>query len=566
MKTMIKLTALMMLSSAMFAQTPGQIYQNTTQATVTGCSATGVNTVSGTYGNGYVTFPTTFSLAFNSNTNCAYQNPGYVTPMPSYTSASMSGSNLAQYGTLLNGVGTHTQMPSNSVWNISAGYYALSMMNVVVAGGFYPFNKDTGLHVLSYYKISPLTWVTQTVHIVLCPNAIPTPTANFTSQTSVCQGSGLTFNNTTSTGTMPSLAGTGANSYKSCRYLWSVSGNTLVSAMSATNPASASFSYTFNTPGTYTVTLVSQNWSGPNFVSSTKTVAVNVIANPTVSLNSVTICAGQSATLNATGTASTYLWLPSNTPGTSTVVSPNATTSYSVYGFTGSCMSNTAVAQVVVNSNPTVSAANGTICAGNSFTLNASGASSYTWSSGSVVVVSPASTSVYTVNGANGNCTAAPVQATVFVNQLPTVTITGTNTACLNQNVALSANGASSYTWSNGGNSAANTVSSSVVSNSVISVIGSDNNGCTNTASLSIQFVDCTVGIREHFAAFGGKIYPNPSAGEFNIEYVGTIEVFDASGKLIMSKSVDGITSIDLPTGLYIIRFDGKYNHKVIKQ
>lgn len=564
MKTMIKLTTLMLLSTSMFAQpTPGQVYQNTTQ-TVTGCSATGVNTVSGTYGNGYVTYPTTFSLAFNSNTNCAYQ-ASYVTPMPSYTSASLSGSNLAQYGTLVNGVGSHTQMPFNAVWNTSAGYYVSSMMNAVVPGGLSPFNKDTGLYVLSYYKISPLTWVSQTVHIVLCPNAIPTPSANFSSQSSVCQGAGLTFNNTTSTGTMSSLAGTGANSYKSCRYLWSVSGNTLVSTMSATNPASASFSYTFNTPGTYTVTLVSQNWSGPNFVSSTKTATINVIATPTVSLNSPTICAGQSATLNVTGTASTYLWLPSNTPGTSTVVSPSSTTSYSVYGFTGSCMSNTAVGQVVVNVNPTVSAANGTICAGNSFTLNASGASSYTWSSGSIV--SPASTSVYTVNGANGNCFAAPVQVTVVVNQLPTVTITGTNTACLNQNVTLNANGASSYTWSNGGNnSAANTVSSSVVSSSVMSVTGSDNNGCTNTASLSIQFVDCTVGIFENSSRPVFKVYPNPSAGAFNVDYIGNIEVFDGSGKMVMSRNVDGVVEIDLPTGLYIIRFDGGYSHRIIKQ
>lgn len=78
------------------------------------------------------------------------------------------------------------------------------------------------------------------------------------------------------------------------------------------------------------------------------------------------------------------------------------------------CLNPLAPTTVSVNSVPTVSAttSNTLICAGNSATLTANGATTYSWSSGSTAstsVVSPTTTTTYTVVGYNGGCGSTPV-------------------------------------------------------------------------------------------------------------------------------------------------------------
>jgi hypothetical protein len=82
---------------------------------------------------------------------------------------------------------------------------------------------------------------------------------------------------------------------------------------------------------------------------------------PIVSVNSPTICAGQTATLTATG-ASTYSW---NTGSllNPILVSPSSSTVYSVTGTSLGC-STTTVVTVVVNPLPVMSVNSSTICIG----------------------------------------------------------------------------------------------------------------------------------------------------------------------------------------------------------
>jgi hypothetical protein len=92
------------------------------------------------------------------------------------------------------------------------------------------------------------------------------------------------------------------------------------------------------------------------------------------------------------------------------VVTPTANTSYSVTGTNslGCISTNTAVSSVSVNALPTVSAISNTslICSGQTASLTASGANTYTWNTSattSVIAVSPTVTTTYTVNGTAAN-------------------------------------------------------------------------------------------------------------------------------------------------------------------
>jgi hypothetical protein len=138
----------------------------------------------------------------------------------------------------------------------------------------------------------------------------------------------------------------------------------------------------------------------------------------TASTTNSVICNGQSTTLNGGG-ANTYSWTGGAINGVA--FTPAASASYIVTGtntLTG-CTGTNAV-NVTVNANPTVTAVSNAsiICAGQSVTLTASGANSYTWNTsanGATIVDSPTTTVSYTVTGSNANgCTAiATIQQSV---------------------------------------------------------------------------------------------------------------------------------------------------------
>ena len=174
---------------------------------------------------------------------------------------------------------------------------------------------------------------------------------------------------------------------------------------------SAVVSPTTNT--TYTVT--SANVAGC-IGSAASTVTVN--ARPIVSLLAGgAICPGASYTMVANG-ATTYTYSSG-----SAVVSPTATTTYSVTGTNtlGCVSSNTATTTVTVNANPSVSAlaSNTLICVGNSADLTAStSATSYTWNTGATtmsITVSPTVTTTYTVNVTSSTSCSSSAVVTVNV-------------------------------------------------------------------------------------------------------------------------------------------------------
>jgi hypothetical protein len=166
-------------------------------------------------------------------------------------------------------------------------------------------------------------------------------------------------------------------------------------------PALASEVVTPTTTTSYTITGTDNNGCVSTNLS-VSTVTVNSL--PTISVNSGSICAGQSFTMVPTG-AVTYTY-----SNGSSIATPTANATYSVSGTDANgCVSNVdAVSSVTVNALPTVLAVtnNTLLCTGETATLTVSGASTYTWSTTdntTDVAVSPTVQTTYTVNGTDAN-------------------------------------------------------------------------------------------------------------------------------------------------------------------
>ena len=105
------------------------------------------------------------------------------------------------------------------------------------------------------------------------------------------------------------------------------------------------------------------NCAATNFVNLT------FFPQPTVTATSATVCAGQTALLNASG-ANTYVWQPGNLNGSLVNDTPSATTTYSVIGTdVNGCMGSS---NTVINVNPLptpVISGNLVMCDGENTTL-----------------------------------------------------------------------------------------------------------------------------------------------------------------------------------------------------
>lgn len=217
--------------------------------------------------------------------------------------------------------------------------------------------------------------------------------------------------------------------------------------------------------------------------TNTTTATLSVTTTPSLVVNSVTICTGQTATLIASG-ATDYTWTPGNITGNTYTISPSNSTTVDIVGANGTCSAQT-TASITIGTGISISVNSATICSGESATLSATGvATSYTWSSGqntSSITETPSVTTTYTLNGENNGCFGSTT-ASITVNTTPTITVTSNN-ICVGESVLIIANGANTYTWSNGVNGSSQLISPTVTT--VFSVTGTSAEGCTNIGIVS---------------------------------------------------------------------------------
>lgn len=368
----------------------------------------------------------------------------------------------------------------------------------------------------------------------------PSPTITASGTSSVCAGGPAT------------IIGSGGTTYT-----WNP--GSLTAATVVVNPTSTI---------TYTLTGSSGGCNG------TTTKVVNVTPNPTVTVNSSTICPGGTATLTASG-ASTYSW-STGSSATSINPTPTTTTTYSVTGTTSGC-SNLQTAMVTVAPAPTVSVNNATICVGSSANLTASGASTYSWNTSATtasISVSPTTTTTYTVIGTTGSCTNVKTSV-VNVNPLPVITAnTSASIICgppFQGTATITAGGATSYTWNT--SATTSTIAASPSVTTTYTVTGANANGCINSTAFTQSVSACT-GVQSMNTLDGQlSVYPNPNNGVFtiqaNFEDAYGVTIYNNIGQVVKHDTdLKGNNQIDLSgysVGIYNVVVNVNGNYKTIK-
>lgn len=218
-------------------------------------------------------------------------------------------------------------------------------------------------------------------------------------------------------------------------------------------------------------------------VSAPATTTVFAIPLPTVSVNSGSICSGQTFTVIPSG-GLTY-----SLSGNNFQVSPLTTTQYTVKAYNQLfCESvNTATATVTVQALPVVSVSTGSTCAGSAYTLQPSGASTYSFSGPAIVstnsaqaVVLPQSSAIYSVIGISNTCYSAnSATMLLMVENVPTLAV-NSGSICSGQSFTLIPSGAVNYSIA--GN--ATVVTPPTTTNYV--VVGSNTAGCTSSIVASV--------------------------------------------------------------------------------
>jgi len=327
--------------------------------------------------------------------------------------------------------------------------------------------------------------------ISLIVNANPTVTA-VASSSVICSGATTT------------LTGSGA-----LTYTW--------------NPGALSGSVAVVSPSATTnYILIGINASG---CTNTKTISVTVNSNPTVSIvaSPTAICVGSTATLTATG-ANSYVW---NTTETTAIieVAPSVSTGYTVTGTNAAGCINTQIISLTVNPLPTLSltASPSSICAGATSTLTASGANTYSWSTGSALATifeSPSATTIYTVTGTDAVGCVNTETVNLIVNTLPTLTIsTSSNSVCVGNSATLTATGATTYSWSSGATTSSEVVSPTATT--LYTVFAMDAVGCMNSDTVRIYantLPNILTNVNTNTVCLGGVVvFSNLGANTFTL-------------------------------------------------
>jgi hypothetical protein len=235
---------------------------------------------------------------------------------------------------------------------------------------------------------------------------------------------------------------------------------------------------------------------------------------------------------------------------------------------------------VTVTANPTVNLANSySVCAGKTATITASGASTYSWNTGSassVIYVAPSTTTNYTVTGTLSGCTDTKT-TTLNVLNLPNVAAGPNNLqVCEGTLITYSASGALTYTWLPN-NVAGNTFTDNPMTSLTYTCIGTDANGCTAEQQVSVLVIVCT-SLNEN-KAVSFAVYPNPTKEilmlQPNTSFQSKLQiaVIDISGKLIISKTLDKLSANEpyvldvksLTSGTYFVQIKSNESSQKIK-
>ncbi len=392
------------------------------------------------------------------------------------TACVQTGGSVTGSGTTLltfnSGQSTSCTCWGNNEINVGTATDCISTITILYKSNVSPTNYNTPKQ---YVVISNLT---ATVPVA-------TPPTSISGTTSICSGQSTT------------LTAVGGNA--STQWFTGSCGGTLVGTGATLTV----------TPGS-TITYYVRN-GATACVPASSCIPVTVTVNPSptmTSATSATICSGSPVNLALTSDFGTsYSWIATNNTnitGESTSAQSSATifntlvntsasaqtVNYTVTPSASGCSGTPQTVAVLVNPAPSVNAGPDiSICTGTSTTLNATGATSYTWSPGSQtsssITINPSSTTTYTVTGTTAGCSASDavtvtVTSGAAINAGPDVTI------CPGSPTTLSANGGVTYSWNNG-LGIGNNLSVSPASTTTYTVTGTDAGGCVGTDNITVN-------------------------------------------------------------------------------
>jgi len=214
--------------------------------------------------------------------------------------------------------------------------------------------------------------------------------------------------------------------------------------------------------------------------------------------------------------------------------------------------------------------ADGIICAGESATIYAGGATTYSWSPSqtlddpyaATVVATPTSpgTWTYTVTGTEGCTSSRNVDITVIA--VPTISITtdpADGIICEEHSATITASGATAYIW---------TPSATLDNANTATVIATPGETTTYTvtepdcnASATVEIIVNICADIEETETINVKLYPNPASDVLHLA-VGTsvtkVEVLDQSCRIVHTTEVNNteidLNISDLNQGVYFVR------------
>ncbi len=160
----------------------------------------------------------------------------------------------------------------------------------------------------------------------------------------------------------------------------------------------------------------------------------------------------------------------------------------------------------------------------------------------------------------------------------PAITVVSNSSVlCAGDWTTVYVNGASTYSWSNGGTGYVQIITPSV--STTYSIIGSSATGCTNTAVFSQSVMICTAIAKINSTELETvNVYPNPSTGILNVEIVAAneavnIQMTNTLGQIVLDEKTKNNKSSynisHLPNGIYFITLNqikSTKNLKIIKE
>jgi gliding motility-associated-like protein len=259
---------------------------------------------------------------------------------------------------------------------------------------------------------------------------------------------------------------------------------------------------TITSPGTYTVTVTTP--SGCQYQKSA-TIIMDQAITVNISAPAQITCINSQITLNAISSVyqpgATFSWTATgggNIVSGGNTLTPivNASGTYTLTITSSNplgCVKQGSVT-VIGNANPpviSITAPSLTICKGQSVTLTASGAVTYTWAglsgNGNTQTVSPTSTTTYTVNGVGTNGCASQTPATITITVVPEIVSSLHNIEiCESDTGILDAGSGPNYTYS--WNTGATTQKINVTTAGTYTVT-INNGACSKVFSATVSYI-----------------------------------------------------------------------------